>query len=67
MNKKYSLIVMLLFIALFAVACGGGAPAEVEEAPVEEAPAEVEAPAEEPVEEPDRRTSSRGSARRCFG
>jgi len=53
MNKKYSLIVLLLFIALFAVACGGAAPADVEEAPVEEAPAEVEAPAEEEVvEEP---------------
>ncbi len=53
MNKKYSLILMLLFIAMFVVACGGGAPAEVEEAPVEEAPAEAEAPTEEaPAEEP---------------
>ena len=44
MNKRYLLIVMLLLLAIFAVACGGDAPAEVVE---EEAPAEVEAPAEE--------------------
>jgi basic membrane protein A len=44
MNKKYLLIVMLLLLAVFAVACGGDAPTEVVE---EEAPAEAEAPAEE--------------------
>jgi basic membrane lipoprotein Med (substrate-binding protein (PBP1-ABC) superfamily) len=53
MNMRYSLIVLLLLIALFAVACGGGTPAEVEEAPVEEVPAEPEvAPEEEEAEEP---------------
>ncbi|MDX1415862.1 MAG: BMP family protein [Candidatus Promineifilaceae bacterium] len=51
MNKKYLLVIMMLLIALLAVACGGGAPAEVEEAPVEEAPAETEAPAQEETEE----------------
>ena len=55
MNKRYLLIMMLLLIALFAVACGGTAPTEVPEeeeaapAEVEEA-AEPEAPAEEEAE-----------------
>ena len=55
MNKKYFLFVMLLLIALFAVACGGGAPAEVEEAPTASPPTEVpveENPTEEPAAEP---------------
>ena len=54
MNKRYLLIVMLLLLAIFAVACGGNAtPEAAEEAAPAEAPAEEEAMEEEaaPVEE----------------